>query len=249
MVATYLADDGVRLHVEIDGAATGPTAVLVHGLAGSTALQWRAMSVTPSLVSEGVRVVAFDLRGHGQSEAPHDRHSYGDARMVADLVGVIDEFAGGDATVVGYSMGAAVTLLALESGLNVKSALVGAAPPAVLRWTADDEAVRSAAIGALEGETEPDPAMSAWLEFLDSMGSDRAALAAALAGHRPVVEHWDRITVPIVVAAGKDDVMAAPPDEVASRLPDARAVVVPGDHISAAASREFIDAIIQVVRA
>jgi pimeloyl-ACP methyl ester carboxylesterase len=117
----------------------------------------------------------------------------------------------------------------------------------VLRWTAEDELLRSAAIGALDGTTEPDPAMSAWLEFLDSMGSDRAALAAVLAGHRPVVEHWDRITVPTVVVAGKDDAMAAPPDEVASRLAESRAVVVPGDHISAAASREFIDVIIEAV--
>jgi pimeloyl-ACP methyl ester carboxylesterase len=189
----------------------------------------RAM-VTPYLASDGVRL-------HVEIDGPE----------LADL-GVIDEFAGRDATVVGYSMGAAVTLLALESGLNVKAAIIGAAPPAVLRWTAEDEAMRSAAIGALEGTTEPDPALSGWLEFLDSMGSDRAALAAVLAGHRPVVEQWDRITVPTVVAAGNDDVMAAPPDEVASRLPRSRAVVLPGDHISAAASREFMDAIIEVVQ-
>jgi pimeloyl-ACP methyl ester carboxylesterase len=248
-MTAYLASDGVRLHVEVDGPESGPTAVLVHGLAGSIALQWHATSVTTSLVSDGVRVVAFDLRGDGQSEARHERESYGDSRMVADVVEVIDEFAGGGATIVGYSMGAAITLLALESGLNVKAAVVGAAPPAVVQWTAGDEAMRSAAIGALEGTTEPDAAMSAWLEFLDSMGSDRAALAAVLAGHRPVVEHWDRITVPTVVAAGTDDVMAAPPVEVASRLPGARAVDVPGDHFSAAASREFKDVILEVVRA
>ncbi len=167
----------------------------------------------------------------------------------ADLVGVIDEFARREATVVGYSMGAAVTLLTLESGLHVKAAVVGAAPPAVLRWTAEDQAMRSAAVGALEGTAEPDPAMSAWLEFIDSMGGDRAALAAVFAGHRPVVERWDRITVPTVVAAGTDDVMAAPPDEIVSRLPESRAVVLPGDHFSAGASREFSDAIIEVVHA
>jgi pimeloyl-ACP methyl ester carboxylesterase len=119
MFTTYLAGDGVRLHVEIDGPESGPTAVLVHGLAGSIALQWQATGVIESLVSQSVRVVAFDLRGHGQSDAPHDRHSYGDDPMVADLAGVIDEFAGRDATVVGYSMGAAVALLALEKGLAV----------------------------------------------------------------------------------------------------------------------------------
>jgi pimeloyl-ACP methyl ester carboxylesterase len=231
------------------GRSPARTAVLVHGLAGSIDLQWRAMGVTAALVADGVHVVAFDLRGHGQSDAPHERHSYGDARMVTDLAGVIDEFAGGDATVVGYSMGAALTLLALEKGLAVKAAIVGAAPLAVLRWTAEDEALRSAAIDALEGTTEPDPVMSAWLEFLDSMGSDRAALAAVLAGHRPVVEHWDRITVPAVVAAGRDDAMAAPPDEVASRLAGSRAVVLPGDHFRAAASPEFVEVLIEVVQA
>jgi len=249
-VFTHAASDGVRLHVEIDGpdqpTPGAPTIVLVHGLAGTTTLAWRVTGVVDRLVAAGLRTVAFDLRGHGRSDAPHDHASYGDRRMAADIGEIIDRFAGPDAVVVGYSMGAALTLLALEAGLRVRAAVAGAVAPAALRWSPDDEAMSSAAVAALEGASEPDEAMQAWLDLLAAMGSDRAALAAVLAGHRPVVEHWDRITVPVVVVAGEDDVMAAPPQKIADRLPQSRVVTVPGDHFSAPATAEFSQAVVEV---
>jgi pimeloyl-ACP methyl ester carboxylesterase len=247
-VVRHVASDGVRLDVDVDGPADGPTAVLLHGLAGSVAISWRSNAVVPRLTAAGVRVVAFDLRGHGRSDAPHDGACYGDTRMVADLFEMVDAFAGPDAVVVGYSMGANVTLLALEAGLDVRAAVVGAAAPAVLRWSAADEAARAAAIAALDGAGEPDAALAAWLSFLDATGTDRVALARVLEGHRPVVEHWDRITTPVVVVAGADDVMAAPPHDVAARLPNARVVVVPGEHIGAPGTDEFVGTVLDAVQ-
>jgi pimeloyl-ACP methyl ester carboxylesterase len=231
-------DDGYRLHVEVDGAGDAPTVVLVHGLAGSIAINWRGPGVIDRLVAAGLRVVAYDLRGHGRSDAPHDPAAYGDRRMVDDLRLVFDRFAGG-ATVAGYSLGAAITLLALEGALPARAAVVGAAAPAVLGWSDADEATRRAAIDALRGTGAPDLSMAGWVAFLDAIGADRLALAAVLAGHRPVVERWDRITVPVTVAAGRADTMAAPPREIAARLTAARAVELDGDHVSVGGSAEL----------
>jgi pimeloyl-ACP methyl ester carboxylesterase len=244
-VTWHTASDGVRLHVEVTGPASGATVVMVHGFAGSVALAWDGPDVIRRVAAAGRRVIAFDLRGHGRSDAPLDEASYGDDRLVRDLGEVVAAFADDNATAVGYSMGAAITLLAFQDGLAVRTAVIGAAPPATLRWTADDEALKTAALAALEGASEPDPVMAAWIADLERTGVNRRALAAVLRGHQPVVEHWDRITVPVLVIAGHDDLMAAPPAAIAARLANGRSLTVPGDHFGAVATPEFVGAILE----
>lgn len=245
-MAALTASDGVQLRVEITGDGTA-TVVLVHGLAASIELGWRAPGVITRLVDSGARVVAYDARGHGRSEAPHDPARYGDARAAADLVEVVDTFANAGAVVAGYSMGSATILVALASGLRVRRAVLGATPSAVLAWTDDDAGRRDAAVDVLEGRVTPDAGMQWWVEFLDATGADKAALAALLRGHRPVIDRWERITTPVIAAAGVDDLGAAPLAALSGRLPDATTVELPGDHISAAASSEFVDAILHAL--
>ena len=61
-----------------------------------------------SLVDE-FRLVAYDLRGHGMSEAPADAASYTDGRMWADdLAAVIDHLGLDRPVLVGWSYGAFV---------------------------------------------------------------------------------------------------------------------------------------------
>ena len=58
MRVAYVTSDDVRLNVEIDGADNAPTVVLVHGLAASVALGWRAPGVLERLGAAGLRTVA-----------------------------------------------------------------------------------------------------------------------------------------------------------------------------------------------
>jgi pimeloyl-ACP methyl ester carboxylesterase len=248
-VPRFVTDDDASLHVEIAGAGGAPTVVLVHGLAGPVTLSWHATGAIDRLVAAGLRVVAYDARGHGESDAPHDAARYGDDRLVADLVAVTDRFADEQAVVAGYSMGAATILLALSRGWEVAGAVIGGAPTAVLAWTETDERVRNAAVAVLEGDEAPDDTMQLWLGFLDSIGADRAALAALLRGHQPVVHDWPRITVPVVVAAGVDDSTAAPLADLTARLPRGRALHLPGDHVAALAAPAFTDAIVDLATA
>ena len=243
----HACSDGVRLAVDIAGPDDAPTAVLVHGLAASVALGWDAAAVRERLGAGGLRTVAYDGRGHGRSDAPHDAARYGDARLVDDLAEIVDTYGGPAPVVAGYSMGAAIVLLALSGGLPARAAVVGAAPRAVLEWTDADAAQVDAAVTALEG-SGGDPVMHAWLAFLDATGCDRRAMAALLRGHRPVVDHWDRIRVPVVVAAGSDDLTAAPPGAVAALLGQGRALSLVGDHIGAVADPAFTDAIVDAAR-
>ena len=56
----------------------------------------------------GYRVIAFDNRGHGLSDKPHDGARYG-LEMVRDVVRLLDPLNVDRAHVVGYSLGAVIT--------------------------------------------------------------------------------------------------------------------------------------------
>jgi pimeloyl-ACP methyl ester carboxylesterase len=84
--------------------------------------------------------------------------------------------------------------------------------------------------------------------FLRSIGADLPALAGLFANHHPVVRDWSAITVPMTVVTGTDDAVAAPPEAVASRLAGADVVRVPGDHITAPTTNEFVDLVAAVAR-
>lgn len=95
--------DGTRLHAEVFGAEDGPTIVLVHGWMCSLEL-WQYQ--IRELISD-YRVVAYDLRGHGESEYAANGDYSIDA-LVADLDAVLAACVstGQKAVVVGHSMGA-----------------------------------------------------------------------------------------------------------------------------------------------
>jgi pimeloyl-ACP methyl ester carboxylesterase len=106
--------DGVRLHVETAGSPDAPvTVVLAHGWTCSTRSWHHQFAGLPGVLgSDGVRVVAYDHRGHGRSDAA----PAGTTRieqLADDLVTVIDEVApSGPVVYAGHSMGG-MTLMAL----------------------------------------------------------------------------------------------------------------------------------------
>ena len=100
--ARRVAVDGAELHVEVHGRADGPTVVLVHGwtcTAGFWTRQLRALA-------DEVRVVTYDLRGHGRSTG--EPASFGPDALAGDLQAVLDATLpeGERALLVGHSMGA-----------------------------------------------------------------------------------------------------------------------------------------------
>jgi pimeloyl-ACP methyl ester carboxylesterase len=95
--------NGVRLHVVIEGA--GPDVLLLHGFPDSHAL-WR--HTIPPLVAAGYRVIAPDLRGFGESEAPKGRAAYALPTLVADVIGLLDALGITTARLVGHDWGAVI---------------------------------------------------------------------------------------------------------------------------------------------
>ena len=105
------------------GPEGGEPLVIAHGLFGS-ARNWGA--IARRLAAAGRRVVAVDMRNHGESPWAPD-HGYGD--LAADLAGVIAGL-GGRADVLGHSMGGKAAMrLALEHAGAVRRLVVADIAP------------------------------------------------------------------------------------------------------------------------
>jgi non-heme chloroperoxidase len=97
---------GLRLHVREWGPPEGTPVLLIHGWSQNH-LCW-AKQYESALASE-FRLVAYDLRGHGMSEAPLEPKHYTDGALWADDVAAIIDALGLDRTVlVGWSYGSFV---------------------------------------------------------------------------------------------------------------------------------------------
>jgi len=99
---TYLDLHGDRIAYR--DAGDGPTLLLIHGMAGSSAT-WQA--IIPRL-SKKFRVIAPDLLGHGMSAKPRGDYSLG--AFAVFLRDLLDELGVDRATVVGQSLGGGIAM-------------------------------------------------------------------------------------------------------------------------------------------
>lgn len=100
---------GVHLNVEVHGPDDAPTVVLIHGWTCSIPF-WAPVI---SALRDELRVVAYDLRGHGSSDVP-GREQYSVQALVDDLATVLDASlpAGQKAVLAGHSMGGMTVMAA-----------------------------------------------------------------------------------------------------------------------------------------
>ena len=102
-IHTVRGGGGLRLHVREWGREDGPPILFIHGLSQSH-LCWARQY--ESALAEEFRLVAYDLRGHGMSEAPLGPEHYTDGALWADDVAAIIDQLGLDRPVlVGWSYG------------------------------------------------------------------------------------------------------------------------------------------------
>ncbi|WP_066903332.1 alpha/beta fold hydrolase [Mycolicibacterium houstonense] len=97
------AVDGVRLHAEVFGPEDGYPIVLAHGI--TCAIGVWAHQIAD--LAADYRVIAYDHRGHGRSDAPRGRGRYSLNHLAADLDAVLDATLnpGERAVIAGHSMG------------------------------------------------------------------------------------------------------------------------------------------------
>jgi 3-oxoadipate enol-lactonase len=94
--------NGIRMAYEIAGADGAPPVVLHHPLATNLSI-WDELTAA---LQDRYRVVRFDARGHGQTEAPKGPYDF--PTLCRDVVGLMDHLGIARAHYLGLSMGGMV---------------------------------------------------------------------------------------------------------------------------------------------
>src|SRR3954462_14580831 len=98
-----IESNGIRLNVAEQGS--GPLVLLCHGFPESW-YSWRHQ--ISALAAAGYHVVAPDMRGYGQTDAPEAIDQYTMLHLVGDMVGLLDAFGEPSAVIVGHDWGGPV---------------------------------------------------------------------------------------------------------------------------------------------
>jgi len=210
--------------------------ILVHGFSSNRNENWRRTGWYGALERRRMRFVAFDARGHGESAKPHDAAAYGREKMVGDIFALMDHLQIPRADLLGYSMGARLSLAAaLAKPERIGDLILGGAggklfdapPPG----TPMADAMNAASIDAIT-----EPLLRSFRQFADEQGEDRLALAACSQGRGTnfTPDEVSKLSVNTLVVAGARDQLAGEPEELAAIIPGGKAATLPGcDHFSA----------------
>jgi len=215
---------GFALHYDVSGR--GPqTVVLTHGLGGSG----RTWDTLGAALAPAYRVITWDLRAHGRSDAPDRPCTLAD--LGADLAAVIAAAGGAPVHLLGHSAGGVVAMLvALDEPALVRSL--------VLVGTASECNARAVAFYGSLAETAERDGGAAVLRRLgtrdetslppDGRGFAQVARAIASLGARPLTAELPRIVVPTLVIVGEQDFLGVGGSVIISRrVAGARLEIVP----------------------
>jgi pimeloyl-ACP methyl ester carboxylesterase len=232
--------DGVRIAFVDEGR--GEPILLIHGFASNVAINWRDTHWLSTLAASSRRVIAYDNRGHGQSEKLYDPSHYGAPSMAEDALRLLDHLDIARADVMGYSMGARIaTFLALNHPARVRSLILAGAGINLVRGLVGTGPI-ARALEAPSIEDVTNDTARTFRAFAEKTGSDLKALAACMRGPREKIgaEDLARVAVPTLIATGSDDVIAGSGKELKDLIPGAQLLDIEGrDHMKAVGDVRF----------
>ena len=97
----FVNNKGIKIHYVLEGE--GVPIILIHGGFGSHQ-EWHIADVINSL-KDDYQLILPDLRGHGQSDRPHDSKSYSSRSFTSDIIAILDDLEIEKAHCWGYSLG------------------------------------------------------------------------------------------------------------------------------------------------
>ena len=232
----------LRIHYVEHGR--GEPVVLVHGFS-QTHEAWLQTPLFDALARD-YRVIAVDLRGHGNSDKPQDPASYG-RNLETDLVDLLDRLEIDRAHFIGFSLGASVVGgLLVSNQERVQTATMGSGFFATWQEEEEDFARWTEERGR-SGERYP------W----EPANQDFAALAAVIRGIRYASvsdAEIAAIQTPTLIAYGSIEIDSLPESRKRrlSGLPESiRTLIIEGaDHDSPKAailSDEFSRAVVDLI--
>ncbi|HSG91550.1 MAG TPA: alpha/beta fold hydrolase [Pseudomonadales bacterium] len=219
--------DGVTIHYEVSGS--GPLVLLSHGY-GATAAMWSAQL---EALSAHHRILAWDMRGHGDSDSPDDPNLYSEAHTVADMLALIDREGASEAVIGGLSLGGYMSLAFQQAHPDRTRALMlfdtgpgYRSDEARTGWNrfAERQAEKFEARGL---DALPRGEETARAQHRSATGLALAARGMLAQFDAHVIDGLAAIEVPaLVLVGGRDEGYFAATDYMARKIPGARKVVI-----------------------
>jgi pimeloyl-ACP methyl ester carboxylesterase len=263
-----IENDGVGLHVEVEGPDDGTPVVFLHGVSGCR----KTFGWLPPEITAGRRILRVDLRGHGESD--HAPGTYVIDRYGEDVAAILRAVTDRPAILVGHSLGAVTAWWVAQNAPELVAAAFLEDPPLYMGEPAEHEknaavpvftALRAraaawqaegASVEAVAAQLAPAP-LGPQRTMGDVMAQDAiAARAEALllmdagvldqAADRSTLADTDTsspVSVPVLVLGADDAMGSAFPAPHADRLsqshPDVEIVRVSGAGHGIHDEREF----------
>jgi pimeloyl-ACP methyl ester carboxylesterase len=204
------------LHMHVVSAGTGPPVLLMHGFPDTHAVWRKQIGV---LAQSGFRVIAPDLRGYGNTDAPPAVRAYALDVLVADMLALLDVLGIDKVRLVGHDWGSVIGWrLCMKAPGRVESFVaLSTGHPAALASAGLMQKLRMAyVLGFLmPGLAEQTLKLGNWF-FIRQFTRDRiqigywrrslrrpGRLTAALNYYRANISlglphHWPPVTVPVM---------------------------------------------------
>lgn len=239
--------NGVSLYYEVAGQ--GAPLVLVHGFACGI----RSWDAQVRALARRRRVITYDVRGHGLSEAPREASLYSQSISVADLHGLLTHLKIRRAAVGGLSMGGNIALNFALAHPEMVSALIvadtGAGSDNPDEWAAGARAyAETLERGGMEAFADMAAASPLFARYISRGPEAERFIRACLMTHRahglahtarealakrPTVyslgPRLRELRSPTLLIVGEDDEPCAKVHQfLAGTIPTAKPVVLPG---------------------
>jgi pimeloyl-ACP methyl ester carboxylesterase len=222
-------DDGVTLAFQVHNPqAQGVPVLLTHGF-GATAGMWDR---NVDALSVDRPVIAWDMRGHGSSDAPDDISRYSEQISVADMAAILDAVGADRAVLGGMSLGGYLSLaFHLVYPQRVAALILVDTGPGYRNDEARDKWnawVERRAQELERGRTRSDSSAElAQAVHEHPEGLPRAARGVMAQKDARVITSLDDITVPTLVIVGADDTdFLAGADYMHRHIANSRKVVI-----------------------
>lgn len=235
----FMARDGTRLSYLTLGR--GRPILLLHGLLANAQANWFDTGVAQRLAAAGRRVIAPDFRGHGQSAMPTDASAYPPDVLARDQDDLLRHLRVRRYDLGGYSLGSRMCVRMLARGARPgRVALGGMGDTGIV----DVEPGRIAFEDyVLNGAAARNPQVGAIVQgMMQRLDVSRDPILGVLRQQvsTPPAE-LRRLTTPILLVCGVDDHDNGSAQGLAALLPNATLRQVPGTHLSALRTAEFVD--------
>lgn len=228
----------------------GQPILLIHGFGSDVSKCWRSTGWIDILKGAGHRVIAYDMRGHGESGKLYDKSLYSAQIMSQDAAELLEHLSIENADILGYSMGAQIAgFLAVSHPAKVRSVIFGGLGTTLLDGIGEtwDKVIRTfyssgrGAVSALEER----------YNFFSKANRDIEALAACMYVLRETLSSVEIATVraPVLVAVGENDEFAGSAHDLANLMPMSNVLTIPDlDHIGLIGSTLFQRGVVEFLR-